>query len=234
MLEYKKICPKCGREQIYSSKSNLKRALEENSVCNHCQSKHARTFSKGNLGHTHSTEAKNKMKKAWEKRPHIFSDETRRKMSASAKGKIVSDETRNKMRLANLGKKLSGETKKKISKNSASKTPDVKRKLRLARIKQLERDIFNGNQVFPSYNPNACKIIDEYGKKHGYNFQHAMNGGEYFIEKLGYWVDGYDKDKNVVLEYQEKKHKYKVNKDLERKREIVDFLGCKFIEIKEY
>lgn len=95
----------------------------------------------------------------------------------------------------------------------------------------MKRDIFNGNQVIPSYNPIACKLIDEYGNANGYNFQHAMNGGEYHIKELGYFVDGYDKDKNIVLEYQEKRHNYTTEKDLRRKKEIIEFLKCRFIEM---
>jgi len=33
-----------------------------------------------------------------------------------------------------------------------------------------------------------------------------MNGGEHFIPELGYWVDGYDKNKNIVIEYYETRH----------------------------
>jgi len=105
--------------------------------------------------------------------------------------------------------------------------------MRLNRIQQVSQNKYDGNQIFPSYNSNACEIIEKYGKENGYNFQHAMNGGEFYIKKLGYWVDGYDKNKNVVIEYLEKEHKYKIDKDFRRKSEIINFLKCKFIEIKE-
>ena len=82
------------------------------------------------------------------------------------------------------------------------------------------------------YNSDACKIIDEYGKKNGYNFQHAENGGE--IEVCGYWVDGYDKEKNVVIEYYEKKHLKQKEYDKIRKQKIINHLGCTFIELKEW
>lgn len=86
----------------------------------------------------------------------------------------------------------------------------------------------------PSYNKYGCMLIDEYGKQNGYNFQHALNGGE--CRFLGYFVDGYDKDKNVVIEYDEKHHfkfgKLK-EKDLNRMNEIIDHLKCKFIRLKD-
>jgi len=53
------------------------------------------------------------------------------------------------------------------------------------------------------------------------------------IEELGYWVDGYDKENNIVYEYDEKRHKYKKDKDKQRQREIEEFLECEFIRIKE-
>ncbi|MBC8428303.1 hypothetical protein H8D04_00325 [bacterium] len=107
------------------------------------------------------------------------------------------------------------------------------RKMRKSAIKRVEINSFNGGQMMPGYNPEACKIIEHYGNEHGYNFQHAENGGEYHIKELGYWVDGYDEEKNVVIEYYEKRHNHKKERDERRKQEIVDYLGCKFIEITE-
>ncbi len=86
-------------------------------------------------------------------------------------------------------------------------------------------------KVFPIFSPKACEIIDEYGKQYNYNFQHGMNGGEFHIKELGYFVDGYDKEKNIVIEYYEKRHEYAIEKDKTRKNEIKNFLKCKFIEI---
>ena len=87
-------------------------------------------------------------------------------------------------------------------------------------------------RVTPAFNPVACKIIDKYGKKHGYKFQHALNGGEFRV--IGYSVDGYDKKKNVVIEYYEKRHLKTRSRDAYRKRNIIKHLGCKFIELKEW
>ena len=87
----------------------------------------------------------------------------------------------------------------------------------------------------PAFNPDACKEIDEYGKTHGYEFQHALNGGEHYIKELGYWIDGYDIKKNVVIEYYENNHWHRRNKqkDIDRCNEIVHHLGCNFIILRE-
>ena len=106
-----------------------------------------------------------------------------------------------------------------------------KTRLRLSAIKRIED---RNGIIWPNYNIEACKIMEEYGKANGYNFQHAENGGEYRIPELGYWVDGYDKTKNVVIEYYENAHKRRVDKDERRKQEIIEYLGCKFIELKEW
>jgi len=109
----------------------------------------------------------------------------------------------------------------------------TRRKMRLSRIKDIES---KHGQCSPNYNPKACKRMDEYGKENNYNFQHAENGGEYHIKELGYWVDGYDKEKNVVIEIDEPAHFDKDGnlreKDIERQKEITEFLGCKFIRLK--
>ena len=101
--------------------------------------------------------------------------------------------------------------------------------MRLAAIARMER---NMGQVRPNYNPEACRLIEEYGKKHGYNFQHAENGGEFHIKELGYFVDGYDVEQNVVIEYDEPHHARQKEKDTQRQQEIIELLKCKFIRIK--
>lgn len=85
--------------------------------------------------------------------------------------------------------------------------------------------------IFPNYNPLACKLIDEYGKLHGYNFQHALNGGEFLVPNTRYYVDGYDKEKNVVIEIDELHHKYNAKQDAIRQQKIITELKCIFIRI---
>jgi hypothetical protein len=90
------------------------------------------------------------------------------------------------------------------------------------------------NKWHPSFNVKACDIIEKYGKDNGYNFQHALNGGEFFIRELGYWVDGYDIEKNVVIEYYETAHKQMIEKDEIRIEKIKNTLNCEVIILKEW
>ena len=148
-------------------------------------------------------------------------------------------ERSNKLSIKQKGIPLSEEHKKKLSIAKKGKkrklfSEEAKRKMRLSAIKRIEKNKLDGRQLIPSYNPISIPIIEEYGRANGYNFQHAENSGEYFIEDLGYWVDGYDKIRNTVIEYYERAHKNKVNRDESRKQEIVSLLNCKFIELREW
>jgi len=205
MEEYKRICPKCGNEIVYKTKKILAKSIKLGKPCQSCVQKVAKSGGKnGMYGKKHSEDTKKKIK---EKRKYQkFSKETRDKMSITHKLRL---EEHNHW----LGRKHSEESKKKM------------------RIVGANR--INENGWHPSYNVTACKEIEKYGNDNGYNFQHAMNGGEFFIEELGYWLDGYDKEKNVGIEYYENAHKYFMEKDKIRINEIKKLLKCKMIIIKE-
>jgi hypothetical protein len=133
----------------------------------------------------------------------------------------------------NKGIHLSKETKEKLSKAGTGRIGYWSGKVLSDEHKQKLRESMLG-KICPSFNPVACQKIDEYGKQYGYNFQHALNGGE--VRIIGYSLDGYDKKKNVVIEYYEKRHHNKPNEiehDIQRKNRIIKHLKCKFIEILE-
>ena len=161
------------------------------------------------------------------------SQETRKNLSKIITIAMNSPEI--KTYLNNIRKSL--EFKIKCSERFKGKKRSVEhcRNLRLAHIKRIENMIGNGLPLNPKFNKDACPIIDEYGNHNGYHFQHALNGGEFYIKDLGYWVDGYDKDKNVVLEVDEPHHFDIYNrlreKDVRRQKEIEEYLKCKFIRI---
>lgn len=77
--------------------------------------------------------------------------------------------------------------------------------------------------------------MEQYGSKHGYNFQHAINGGEYRI--LAYSVDGYDLETKTVFEYYEYAHNKlsRKKKDEARQRNIMKHPDCnRFIIMREW
>jgi len=212
-----------------------------------------------NRGKKHSEETKHKIsEKNFGERNGMFgvhiSEETRDKLSRAKKGVKKTKAHRQKIGLSSKGRKHSKEAKRKIglaskkfkvSKKMREKirlyfnfkgrkhNEDTKRKLRLNMIKRIES---RRGQISPNYNFEACKIIDNYGKINGYDFRHAENGGEFHIKELGYWVDGYDKEKNVVIEVDEPHH-FDMNgelkkQDVNRQKVIEEHLHCNFIRIK--
>lgn len=201
--------------------------------------KRLRENHKGMSGKKHSEKTKKKISELLKGK--CRSEEIKKKISESHKGKILSSQHKNKLSISHLGIKRfphTEETKEKISKSLKGRicSEEHVKNMRTSRITNIQRDKFNGNQMYPAYNPDACKLIDEYGNTNGYNFQHAENGGEHHIKELGYWVDGYDKKRNVVIEVDEKKHfDRKGNlkeKDVMRQKEIQSHLNCEFIRIK--
>jgi hypothetical protein len=106
---------------------------------------------------------------------------------------------------------------------------------RLKHIEIINYNLKNNYQITPNFNTNACKIFDKISKEENVYIQHAMNDGEYYIKELGYWIDGYDIENNVVYEYDEPEHFVNdtlKQKDINRQKEIEKLLKCKFIRIK--
>jgi hypothetical protein len=85
----------------------------------------------------------------------------------------------------------------------------------------------------PSYNPNSIIYLDMISKKLNLPIQHALNGGEKKFVK--YWVDGYIEQYNICIEWDEKYHNIKKNKEKDTKREehIINNFNCKIIRINE-
>lgn len=206
--KYEKNCPNCGKVQTYKSKQILKQSIKKNTWCGSCAtSKAVSGNNNGMYGKKHSKETIEKIKK--KRAEQVITDETRKKMSESHKGLHEG-----------VDNNFYGKTH----------TKQTRRKMREIATKRIIN-----NNWHPSYNEEACIVINEYGNENGYNFRTAEHeDGEYYIEELGYWVDGYDERKNVVIEYYEEKHKYQEEKDLKRQQEIEEYLGCEFIIIREW
>ena len=192
-----------------------------------------------------------------------LSEETKKKIALLHTGAVFSDERREKIRQSKLGerngmhgKTHSDEYKAILKENihniiALSKTPEAiekmrksqlgkkasdetKRKMRISKINYIIKE--NGG-VCPMHNLKACKFLDDLSKKNNWNLRHALNGGEFYIKELGYFVDGYDKDLNIIVEYDESLH-YNKNgelktKDIVRQNEIIKSLNCKFFRFNE-
>jgi hypothetical protein len=187
-------------------------------------------------GNKHKPETIEKIKQ--KRAEQIFTEETRNKMSKAHKGKVVSEETRKKMSESFTGREVSEESRLKQSESrkqyfknmTKEEYDDYCKQRRLVSIEQWE----SKHDVYPNYNRNSIQILEEKAKELGItDLQHAENGGEFYIKQLGYWVDGYSKEKNIVIEYYESFHGNQKEKDLRRQDEITKHLNCKFIIINE-
>lgn len=121
-------------------------------------------------------------------------------------------------------------------KNTRWGPPDEEtaKKLRKTFVKKLK--IMDKN-FHPPYSKRGCEYFNKLMDETGIKIQHAENGGEFHIEELGYWVDGYDKENNTVYEWDDKRHYINgelSEKDKNRQRRIEELLRCKFIRIKEF
>ena len=114
---------------------------------------------------------------------------------------------------------------------------ESKEKIRLSTIKYIE-SLPNYNGTKARYSHKACEYINKLNKEKNWKLQHAENGGEYSIS--GYFVDGYDKEKNIVFEYDEPKHYKDVinnilkDKDIKRQENIINKLNCQFWRYNEH
>lgn len=158
---------------------------------------------------------------------HKQSDYVKQRIRESQTGRIPSIKQR---KLQSL--RMSGKNHPMYGKHH---TDETKLKLRLIAIQRRESNC--GRILCPRYNPKACKYLETLNSTMGWNLMHAKNGGEHYIKELGYWVDGYDKNRNIVVEYDEKHH-YDIHgnlkeKDVRRQGEIVESLGCEFYRYNE-
>jgi len=224
--KYVRNCPSCNKELCYSNRKSFEYSIngrrggdKPSGLCISC----AKKANKSAVGERNPMFGKK------------HSEETRRKIKEKRKFQVTSEETRTKMSVAHSGKYVSIETRLKMSESFKNRTysEETRKKMKDSAIRRVKRQ---GLKFHPSYNQRSIPLIEEYGKKNGYNFQHAENGGEFYIKGLGYWVDAYDKEKNVVLEIDERYH-YNPDgslkeKDQIRQKQIEEHLKCKFIRIR--
>ena len=254
---YIKQCPSCGKNINYSCKKSLKISIKNDSDCKQCsaikkgprneetkkkisQTLTGRTISKDIVDKITNTlkqkfntpEYKEKFSKLHmgEKNGMYnqhHDEETKKRISELTKEAMMLPEIKENIKKSHTSK----EYRNKISKIHKGKivSNETRRKMREGVVRRVQKYGIHSR----NFNPIACKIIDEYGKENGYKFQHALNGGEYSC--AGYMVDGYDKEKNTVIEIDEKQH-FNADgtlreKDILRQKEIENEILCKFIRI---
>jgi len=227
MEKFFKLCPRCGEKQTYSTKYVLKNAIINNSLCKKCNGEIQQIYCK-DVKNINGNWYKNCIKcnklLLYCSKNSAMKHKNVKCNSCAQKGTKRSYEVRKKLSIQKLGKNnpMFGKKSGMLGKHHTEKT---KYKLRIATINDLRKKGIEPGKH--NYNPKACKFIDKLNEEKKLNFQHALNGGE--IELYGYFVDGYDKEKNVVFEYDESHH-YDAfgnlkEKDIRRQQRIIESLN---------
>lgn len=224
-MMYERNCPKCGKLLLTKNKYWNEKANDEKKPCGSCALKD-RVFSdehKQKLKENHA-DITGKKNPFYGKR---HSDATKKSIGQTQSKRYIDNPD-----ILNRISKAQIEYHKHNKNGFYGKlhSDESKRKMRISKLDYLKKT----KNAIPSYNTESISIIEHYANLHGYTFQHAENGGEYHIKELGYYVDGYDVDKNTVIEYYESTHfrggKLK-DRDVYRRNKIMKHLGCRFIEI---
>jgi hypothetical protein len=237
-----KRCPKCNVNQVYKSLKLLNRAIKKNVFCKKC-------VLKGRILSPMTYEQKIKLSVIHKKNGtgkwmngRTLTDKTKEKISNSHKGKKLTTETKLKQSLSKLGdlnpaKRL--DVRQKISdyqrKNKRTISEETRRKLSIKSKESILKRIEKFGKICPNFNPNACNFFNKLNEQNNWNLQHALNGGEKRV--LCYFLDAYDVERNIVVEYDEPHH-YDIkgnlkNKDYKRMIEIFNHLKCKFYRYNE-
>lgn len=192
--EYKRNCPKCGKE-IITSYTGFWYGNKHNSKCRSCANKER------NKGKPKSEEHKNKL-------------------SLSHIGKHPSEETRNKLSISAQRQRLRSYDKEYRKKRSDVITlsmhkPDIRKK----HLDAISKTRYLGHST-----DIGCPEILEKWNKLGFNF---IPNYQIKTNLDLFYLDGYDKEKNVVFEYDSKYHKRpnQKQKDLVRQNKIINILN---------
>ena len=224
-IMYKRNCPRCGKQLRTKNKFWNKKAIREKRLCCVCSGKfriiteewkenmrknHANVSGKNNpfYGKTHT-----------DKTLKILSlpktEEHKRKLAISLKGNPSP---------------LKGK----------HHTDEAKRKMRISAIKRITKYKFDGLSMCPNVNKKETDYFVKLENEKGWNgifFGKDNKNQQYLIENLGYFVDYYEPEKNIIVEYDETLHYNKdwtlKEKDIKRQEEIIKTLHCKFYRYNE-
>lgn len=205
--DYFKPCPMCGRIMYYASSPSLKTSVKLNRYCTTC----CRAGKKQSPEHV--------LNRVQARAGYLHANDTKKKMSDSARFRKIPKEQQSTMHLGLRGVKLSPIRREQISEcvKKAWANPVNRKKYydALSKTKWLKVRTDRGQ----------LELLEKWNKL---GFQFEPN---YQIHTNGFlfYIDGYDKEHGVVLEYDSKYHHkhYQREKDLLRQKRIIDILNPK-------
>lgn len=93
-----------------------------------------------------------------------------------------------------------------------------------------DSDIKNSKYI-PKFNKNACLYFEQLNIQLNWKGVHGLNEGEKKIRK--YWVDYYEPNLNIVIEWDEEFHLNQSEEDMIRCLEIIKHTNCDFYRINQ-
>lgn len=222
-------CPKCNKELVYTDKYRYTYAQRDSILCKSC-------CQKGKISHNKKTNLVDNCKTCPKcNKEIVFS--TRPSFLRSVRNnslcKTCSNLTYENPRFT--GKKQ-GENYYKVNRMGKNH-PQYGKPISKERREKMSLDMRLRRQSIYSivnFNPKACEYFDRLNEQNKWELKHALNGGE--VRVIGYSLDAYDKDRNIVVEYDEPKHYFRGKlreKDVLRQQRIITHLGCKFFRYNE-
>lgn len=244
---YTKICDCCNITKMeYPDYAGLYYAIKNNVICKICRK--TDTFNRNNIIYIRNCPDCNKEIKT--KNKYFYNKSIKENSKCvvcngkAKKGIKLSTAARLKMSLNHadisgdknpfFGKKHTPETIGKIKKSKQGKNYVTEYMRQRSRERNLENVDKYGIYVF--FNKNACAYFDDLSAKMNWNLQHALNGGE--VRIIGYSIDAYDKDKNIIAEYDEPNHyggipRQLKKQDIIRQNRLIKHLNCQFFRYDE-
>lgn len=198
-------CPQCNGEIYYNDIYNRNRSFKENKQCKSCckiGDKNGR-FGKGFLI--------SGIKHPMYKKHH--SDKSKLQMSLKRKKYCLTHPELNPSKRADVNAKksilLTGKNNPMWGK-CGNKNPmwgkhfkhsdETKKQMRIRRINEI---IDKHGFCFPNFNKKSIEYFKSLEKENGWNGIYIGKNKEYLIENLGYFVDYYEPNLNIVVEYDE-------------------------------
>ena len=251
--KYKRICPECNKDVWHTNIKNKNHAEKIGKLCRSCGIKKNHADFNGSKNpfyqKKHSLKSRRKMSQTDRsymsgKNHYAYTKSGwREKMKKALSGKNNPMYGKTGKLNPFFGKKHKKETilllKEKCSGVNAGNygkifSDEHKNKIRLSHIKRAKRV---GKFYKPNFNEKSCQYFDKMEKEKGWNGFYATKNGECFIEDLGYWLDYFEPNKNIVVEWDESRHYNSLGElndvDKFRMDKIIKHLNCQFFRYSE-
>lgn len=230
----KRNCPKCNKILIYKDSRRFKNSSETNKLCQTC-SRYGNPKDRKIYGLERNCPRCNKILK-YSSPVGCYMAKRNKSVCNSCNSSLQMKNKVTKRRRIKSLRQVKHTWHDKIAKNrKINGTYEVSEETREKhRINKINRMIEDGTLIWPNYNRNACKIFDKIEIDLKLDGMYASKGKEKRIGR--FWVDYYEPNKNIVIEYDEPYHFDKngelKEKDKSRQKWITNKINCKFYRIQ--